>query len=418
MSVAFPQPTDINRHDFSAANSGSIDVPFVEVTPKSGAVSKLSLGYGLQGNQSTRTYLVYFNDTEDFIRQACGYPIRLAGSSGGGVNLLSRRLPIRDPLYPWLTAARAADVQPYGAMLAHHEGPFGPYPEYEYSHVTILFEAADWDILDDTTLQALYADNEARRFTSIQFEYGGEFLTRQTGSFKFVEGTPAITAPQFPQPKGMFEAHARFVLRWTQLPEIGILNSNKLLNANIREGKGKVNAFDWPVPEANGGYAAGTLLLEDLKLVPSMAPVTPVILGLFGFNPPRVYDLLFVMDWFDPPLGITASTRGHNAFPWAKNNLYYAAGASGYSGGITNAVNAAPIQITAANHGLTTGETVDVTGVQGNTAANGVWQVTVVDVNNFTLNGSIGNGAYVASTGSWGGHLYQGYDFSQLFLIS
>jgi hypothetical protein len=67
---------------------------------------------------------------------------------------------------------------------------------------------------------------------------------------------------------------------------------------------------------------------------------------------------------------------------------------------ITAATNATPIQITSANHGLTTGQPVIIGGVQGNTAANGIWIVTVVDANNFTLNGSIGNGAYTAG-GTW-----------------
>jgi hypothetical protein len=69
-------------------------------------------------------------------------------------------------------------------------------------------------------------------------------------------------------------------------------------------------------------------------------------------------------------------------------------------GTITAASNATPIQITSANHGLSTGTRVTITGVTGNTAANGTWTVTVIDGNNFTLNSSVGNGAYV-SGGAW-----------------
>jgi hypothetical protein len=63
---------------------------------------------------------------------------------------------------------------------------------------------------------------------------------------------------------------------------------------------------------------------------------------------------------------------------------------------ITAATNASPIQITAAGHGLNTGDVVGITGVVGNTAANDAWIVTKVDNNNFTLQGSTGNGAYVS----------------------
>lgn len=70
------------------------------------------------------------------------------------------------------------------------------------------------------------------------------------------------------------------------------------------------------------------------------------------------------------------------------------------SGTITNATNASPISVTSSAHGLTTGTNVTITGVTGNTAANGTFVVTVVDANTFTLNGSTGNGNYV-SGGTW-----------------
>jgi hypothetical protein len=62
---------------------------------------------------------------------------------------------------------------------------------------------------------------------------------------------------------------------------------------------------------------------------------------------------------------------------------------------ITAASMASPIQIsTLAAHGLTTGAQVLITGAQGNTAANGLWTITVVGPNDFNLNGSTGNAAY------------------------
>lgn len=61
---------------------------------------------------------------------------------------------------------------------------------------------------------------------------------------------------------------------------------------------------------------------------------------------------------------------------------------------ITDATNASPIQITATGHGLTTGDKVSISGVTGNTAANGLFRVIVVDANTLTLTGSTGNGIY------------------------
>ncbi len=74
----------------------------------------------------------------------------------------------------------------------------------------------------------------------------------------------------------------------------------------------------------------------------------------------------------------------------------YDLGAHGSPASITAASNASPIKITVANHGFGSGETIVIAGVGGNTAANGTWAITLVDANNFTLNGSTGNGAYTS----------------------
>jgi hypothetical protein len=67
------------------------------------------------------------------------------------------------------------------------------------------------------------------------------------------------------------------------------------------------------------------------------------------------------------------------------------------SGSIIGATNASPIVITSASHGLTTGQTIGITGQQGNTAANGVWKITSLTVDTFSLDGSVGNGDWTMS---------------------
>ena len=63
---------------------------------------------------------------------------------------------------------------------------------------------------------------------------------------------------------------------------------------------------------------------------------------------------------------------------------------------ITGATNATPISITCTAHGYSTGDTVVVTAVGGNTNANGTWEITNTGANTFTLNGSAGNAAYTS----------------------
>lgn len=68
-----------------------------------------------------------------------------------------------------------------------------------------------------------------------------------------------------------------------------------------------------------------------------------------------------------------------------------------YLGDVGNVENngSGLIKITLAGHGLSTGKAVIIQDVEGTTEANGVWLITVVDANSFTLDGSTFSNAYV-----------------------
>lgn len=67
---------------------------------------------------------------------------------------------------------------------------------------------------------------------------------------------------------------------------------------------------------------------------------------------------------------------------------------------ITGASNATPVVVTTATaHGMATGDRVHVEGVLGNTGTNGDFKITFVSATTFALDGSVGNGVYVASSG-------------------
>lgn len=72
---------------------------------------------------------------------------------------------------------------------------------------------------------------------------------------------------------------------------------------------------------------------------------------------------------------------------------------------VTGATNASPIEITATAHGLASGNYAQISGVLGNTNANGQWVISVTGVNTFTLNGSAGNAAYTSGGVVEGGDL-------------
>ncbi len=68
---------------------------------------------------------------------------------------------------------------------------------------------------------------------------------------------------------------------------------------------------------------------------------------------------------------------------------------------ITGATNANPIVITCPAHGYSNGNKVFISGVGGNTNANGGYTITTVDADHFRLNGRSGNASYTG-----GGQVY------------
>lgn len=70
------------------------------------------------------------------------------------------------------------------------------------------------------------------------------------------------------------------------------------------------------------------------------------------------------------------------------------------TGVITDASNVSPIVITSAAHGLSNGDSVLIARVKGNRAANGGFVITVIDADTFSLDDSVGSGAYIEG-GVW-----------------
>jgi hypothetical protein len=59
------------------------------------------------------------------------------------------------------------------------------------------------------------------------------------------------------------------------------------------------------------------------------------------------------------------------------------------------------IRVTATSHGRATGQRIHIQDVEGVTAANGTWRITVVDANTFDLDGSVFSGSHTSGTGEW-----------------
>jgi hypothetical protein len=74
--------------------------------------------------------------------------------------------------------------------------------------------------------------------------------------------------------------------------------------------------------------------------------------------------------------------------------------ASTSSGAVTGATDTSPIQLTLKNHQLLTGATIKVVNVGGQTGANGVWVIDVIDANTVSLRDSFTSDVYTGG-GTW-----------------
>lgn len=110
--------------------------------------------------------------------------------------------------------------------------------------------------------------------------------------------------------------------------------------------------------------------------------------------------ILQTRDASSRPTDADAAPRRHVYGPSGQATAVSGQSAFHHTGTVTGATNATPIVITSAGHGLETGARVTITGVIGNTAANGTFIITRVDANSFSLDGSVGNGVYT-SGGVW-----------------
>jgi len=106
-------------------------------------------------------------------------------------------------------------------------------------------------------------------------------------------------------------------------------------------------------------------------------------------------------------LGSFGTTSGAGT-PWMNYFAYSLGGSGSWSGNsqlVQSISNTAPnVVTTSAPHGLTTGQTVNITGVTGKVSANGHWLITVLSSTTFSLNESVTGSNYIS-----GGTIYNGF---------
>jgi hypothetical protein len=138
-----------------------------------------------------------------------------------------------------------------------------------------------------------------------------------------------------------------------------------------------------PLLSANAGDSPFTGTTELLPIETWASPLADVALALPGIGSAFTVDQKF--------MGTAPMLRnGRTNF-----TTFTLSSESTATVNISGATNTSPIQITtAATNAFVTGQTVVISNVTGNTAANGTFSISVIDNTHFTLTGTTGNGTY------------------------
>lgn len=236
----------------------------------------------------------------------------------GSIFTLSRNIPARHPIYPWLRATRMVSIQgrqPNGNTAA---GEHGTAPAWKTARLTILFEAPKYPILTDDQISAEY-----QRYTEWSYEPSVETLARRGQNWYFTNGDAQDVTLSYAgdiylrQPKGYLKA------TWYDVPDTW-LYLGRLLPTNVIQCQGTVNLFAFPkIAVADQTYIPppgqeqkyvqarpGTLLMLQPK-IRSRAQFVPQqldpLVDLAWF--PRSHDVEFMWLHFDP---VTDEATGVN----------------------------------------------------------------------------------------------------------
>ena len=184
-------------------------------------------------------------------------------------------------------------------------------------------------------------------------------------------------------------------------------------NGLLLAGSGYDTLVPWTAaaaPEASTAiFAPDTMAFDDIALASDNGAFTLLLVKYFNG---RLGDDLDMGSNTDRRASVPDDGIFNTPLQWS--SLTDSAAMKGFTTalGINGATNANPIVITtSAPHGLSTGASVTISGVGGNTNANGVRTITVVTSTTFQLVGIAGNGAYT-NGGSVAGAFLLGSIFS------
>jgi len=263
-----------------------------------------------------------------FIRAVLGYA-QIKTLAAGGLNYLSRELPLFHPWYDWMSA-HSVSIHPYrpdGSSLKND--PLDPdlsfpYAGYEYAEATIRFKQQPWVFkTDDEVTRATEYDRycyDPERSAQL------EILSQTGKQLTFAEGTASdplgiALASELSIPISKEQFH----YKWMHVPRdwilSGVTGEVGYQAKKITPRLGMLNNAEFL------GFRTGTLLLSGVQFERFLWPLRTVGDSPYGYN------VTFQFTAFDPDKGAVSSYYGHNLQPWKGDNKWYYATDDGTTGG-------------------------------------------------------------------------------------
>ena len=302
------------------SNSG-LTFPWAFATGPTGSLSDANLGHG--GCAAAEIMLVYFDDIGTAAQELIGYSWR---DTSTDPSTLRRILPFKHPFYTQLYCTRIVKVeglQPNGVF----DDTFGPYETYKVMRLTLQFSRPNYPLLTDDQILDLDGNpQEWLRYTDRFWYPDVQVYYRQTQEFVFTEGTPASPQQPFASSVGLPIPKLELTRRWYQLPENAVYDSTGFPTNVIFNYADGSNFLETLNANAFLGIRAGCLRYSKPEILPQPLPLPPELMRLLDTASFQLqYDIVFHFTYFDPPIGVGATTHGHNTLPWTDNLWYLAA---------------------------------------------------------------------------------------------
>lgn len=308
---------------------GGLSIPWVEFISRNSWAGDGAFRAG--ESRVVVNIIIHWENLLVALQEILGYAYK-PQSNNATQRFMNRVLPWRHPLFTWCYASAVTSIRGIHFTGKNTGSGMGPYSDYQYCMLTVLFTSPSYEVLGDEEIPADTATNAAsqtfnirrewRRFTERQIDITSESLTVERGYLVWADHSDAAKrvtpGNKVHKSKSTFLTKVNVRLLWHQVCDVGLFSGAGFDNDgtpdNILEVVNKVN------DDLFMGWDTKTMLCFPPRFIPYTMPIPPHIINLFPTQVPRAWNVEFNLVYFAPePLGtgglLTTGPDGWNKAP-------------------------------------------------------------------------------------------------------